>query len=142
MVGILRIPGLQRLVGRSTALVSFTGRRSGRQFTTPVTYARANDHIVLTYHRGRNWFRNLSSNSQVQLRLAGREVEGPTQVVIDPVEAQKDLTIFLEALPKTAKASGTPLDANRRGDQITAANLLDSTVVVRVDVESTSTDVT
>jgi len=44
MGGILRSP-LHVLLSRNTLLITFKGRRSGKQFTTPVNYALVGDLI-------------------------------------------------------------------------------------------------
>ncbi len=136
---MLRTPGLQRLVGRRTALVTFTGRRSGRTYTTPVSYTRRGDRVVLTAHRSRRWWRNLETEPRVRLRLAGRDVAG-TAAIEQGHTALGYLVEFLEGQPMVARALGVDL-VRGNADPMQAEALLADTVVVVVDVSPPPGDV-
>lgn len=43
----LNVPGLRSLAGRYFTVVTYTGRRSGQIFSTPVNYWRSGDDIVI-----------------------------------------------------------------------------------------------
>lgn len=58
----LRTPGLQSWLGRSVALITWTGRRSGRHYTTPVSYHRSDGEVTLLSKRFRNWWRNFAES--------------------------------------------------------------------------------
>ena len=47
MTAMLRTPGIQRLLGKTLALITCTGRKTGNRNTTPVTYYRVNDTVTL-----------------------------------------------------------------------------------------------
>lgn len=129
----LRTPGLQRLVGRSTALVTFTGRRSGRRFTTPISYTRIGSRVILTAHRSRKWWRNLSAQPRVVLRLAGIDVAGHARVLKGEA-ALDDLTRFLERQRLLAKATGVSV-AGGKARRADVERVLEDTVVVAVDLD-------
>lgn len=40
VTAVANMPGLSRVVGRNVALISYTGRRSGRSYSIPVAYRR------------------------------------------------------------------------------------------------------
>lgn len=44
---MLSTPGLPRILGRTTALFTFTGRRTGNSYTTPVTHYRSGDKVIV-----------------------------------------------------------------------------------------------
>jgi len=77
---ILRSP-LHGLVSRRTMLVTFTGRRSGKQYTTPVNYVRDGDTITLFSRRERRWWKNLRGGAPVSVRVRGQELKGVGEVV-------------------------------------------------------------
>ena len=66
-------------------LLTYIGRRSGRRYTLPVQYARADQSLILwpAHHDRKRWWRNLQPPAPVQLRLAGHELHGTAQVLID-----------------------------------------------------------
>lgn len=68
-----------------------TGRRSGLPRETPLNYAILDGRVYLLAGFGTrsDWFRNLTANPQVALRLPGREVVGTATRVDDPAEAAR-----------------------------------------------------
>ena len=133
MILMLRTPGLQRLIGRSTALLTFVGRRSGKSYTTPISYARRGEQVILTCHESRQWWRNLDSNPRVQLRLAGRELTG-LAVVADDQSALPRFSEFLQDQRMLARALGVSFE-NGVPDAEQAAAALQDTVVVLIDLD-------
>lgn len=129
---LLRTPGLQHWLGRSTALLTFRGRHSGRLFTTPVSYVRVRDRVLVTSHVQRRWWRNLHDEPDVQVRLAGEQLHGRARVLRGLAALDAYLT-YLAARPATARASGIDLrDGEPDARQAQAA--LATVVVVAVDL--------
>lgn len=135
MTLMLKTPGLQRLVGKSTVLITFEGRSSGREITTPLSYVADGDRIIVTGHRTRQWWRNLVANPEVGLRLAGEERRGMSSVMVDPDNALADYVLVLEAQPAVAKIAGVPLDEEGKADREKALEVLVYTVVVSIKIE-------
>jgi deazaflavin-dependent oxidoreductase (nitroreductase family) len=134
---MLCTPGFQRIVGRSTCLLIFTGRRSGRSYATPISYVRDNGRAILTCHPSRQWWRNLDARPDVTLRLQGRDTAGVARVVQDP-EAVDLLEVFLEGQPLIARSLGMK---RRRGERFSPADLKKArreTTVVAVDLSETA----
>ncbi len=129
----LRTPGLQRLVGRKTALLTFAGRRTGRTYTTPLTYVRSGSRVLVTGHVSRTWWRNLADRPRVELRLAGRPHAG-LAAVLDGAEAAAALTEFYTRLPMAARAArvGRAADGRLVAADVEAA--LADTVVVAIEL--------
>jgi deazaflavin-dependent oxidoreductase (nitroreductase family) len=134
MVLMLRTPGLQRLVGRSTGLITFTGRKTGTRYTTPVTYTRTDGRVIITGHQSRTWWRNLGDQPRVELRLAGHTVTGEAHLLREE-EALPDLVLHLKAQPMMARAAGVAPDASGRIDPSEARDVLADTVVVVVELD-------
>jgi deazaflavin-dependent oxidoreductase (nitroreductase family) len=82
MKAILRSP-LHRLVSEELLLLTFTGRKSGRQYTTPVGYTRDGDSLLLTTESP--WQRNLRGGADVVVRLQGRRLRARAEVDDDPL---------------------------------------------------------
>jgi deazaflavin-dependent oxidoreductase (nitroreductase family) len=129
----LRTPGLQRLLGRSLALLTVTGRTTGRTYTIPVSYARADGSVIVLTRRSRSWWRNLEAVPGVRLRLAGRSVSGKARVGI-PGDADEGatLTSFLTGRRFDAKAYGVALQPDGRPDEADVRALLPRVVVIRI----------
>lgn len=140
MALMLKTPGLQRLVGRGTVLITFKGRSSGREITTPLSYVTDGDRIIVTGHRTRQWWRNLVASPEVRLRLAGKERKGVASVMENPDDALADYLRVLEAQPVVAKIAGVALDDEGKADRDKALEILAYTVVVSIEVEGSSPD--
>ncbi|WP_240316534.1 nitroreductase/quinone reductase family protein [Mycobacterium persicum] len=67
------------LVNHNIALLSYTGRRSGRSFTIPVAYRRAGNQVIISVKmpEAKTWWRNfLGNGGPLTLRLDGTEHTG------------------------------------------------------------------
>ena len=70
--GLLRSPA-HRLVSSHLALLTVTGRRSGRTFTFPVGYHQEGDVVTIgvDWPERKRWWRNLLDGAPVELLLRG-----------------------------------------------------------------------
>jgi F420H(2)-dependent quinone reductase len=63
-----------RIVGRNVAIITYTGRRSGRTISTPVSYRRTGDELQIAANMPevKNWWRNfLGDGAPLSVRLNG-----------------------------------------------------------------------
>ncbi|MCA9905047.1 MAG: nitroreductase family deazaflavin-dependent oxidoreductase [Anaerolineae bacterium] len=67
---VLRIPLLHRVVSGNIMLLTYTGRRTGKVYTIPVSYTQHGN--TLTMFTNHNWSKNLIDKVPVTLRLRGR----------------------------------------------------------------------
>jgi deazaflavin-dependent oxidoreductase (nitroreductase family) len=77
-----RLPGF--------AIVSHTGRRSGRRYSNPVNLFRSGDRyvIALTYGADAQWVRNVLAAGACEIQTRGRRIElAEPKVVRDPRRA-------------------------------------------------------
>lgn len=91
---ILQSP-LHTLMSKSTAVISVTGKISGKNYSFPVNYLPAGNTIWITSMRDRSWWKNLRGGAKVSLLLAGRDCEGQGEVFEDTSEIAKYLTEYL-----------------------------------------------
>jgi len=134
--GLLRTPGLQSWLGRRLALITWTGRRSGRRYTTPVSYSRSDGRVIVLTKRFRPWWHNFAEQPDVELRLAGRTVQGRARAHVDDEAYLPLLTEYLEHNTADAKAYGVSLDGDGRLDERDARALLPQVVIVEIALES------
>lgn len=101
MTIILKSP-FHALVSRNIMLIKFTGRKSGRQYTTPVGYIRDGDAVICLTHSA--WWKNLRGGASVSLRIQGRDYDGLAETVADDVpRVAEGLRKFLVEVPSWAK---------------------------------------
>lgn len=68
-----------RFVSRYLTVVTYTGRRSGRSFSTPVAYRRKGDTVTIRvgFPESKNWWRNFTGDGgPISLQLEGVSREG------------------------------------------------------------------
>lgn len=79
-VGALRSsPRWGRLVSKHITIVTYTGRRSGRVFSTPVAYKRRADTVMIgvSLPDAKSWWRNFTGEGgPLSLNLDGTEKPG------------------------------------------------------------------
>jgi F420H(2)-dependent quinone reductase len=76
---------LHRLLSRGLALITVTGRRSGRRYTFPVGYRQAGDRVTVNVGAParKRWWRNLRDEDRVEMRIRGRRRAGRAQAYGD-----------------------------------------------------------
>ena len=88
-------------LGGNLMLISYTGRKTGKAYRQPVSYARDGD-VLLTPGGGR-WTLNLRDGRPVRLRLRGRDVSARPELVTDPAEVERLLGAIARENPRAAK---------------------------------------
>jgi len=87
----------------SLMLITFTGRKSGRQFTTPVRYIRDGETVRCFTSAENQWWRNMRGGVDVVLRIEGRDVPYHARAVENnPEEVKKWLQYYLGLFPQDA----------------------------------------
>jgi len=99
---VLRSP-MHGFLSGSVMLITFTGRNSGRVFTTPVRYARVGDKIRCYTSAENQWWRNMRGGADVVLRIAGEDRRyRATAILGDPPVVKEALRHYLELFPQDA----------------------------------------
>jgi F420H(2)-dependent quinone reductase len=109
------------LLDRRTALLTITGRRSGRCFSFPVEYCRDGRVIHVMSHADHRWWRNLKGGGHLSIRIGGVDYHAFGDV-IEMTEA--DRIRFVQSFWRDAY--------DRRIDADHAAELAHSAVIVRI----------
>jgi hypothetical protein len=83
---ILRSP-IHRLASGRVALITYTGRRSAREYTIPCFYRDKGDEVTIAvgWPERKVWWRNLTGEGgAVRLLVQGRELRGHATATRDP----------------------------------------------------------
>ena len=97
---VLGLPFRTPLSG-NLMLISYTGRKTGKAYRQPVSYARDGD-VLLTPGGGR-WTLNLRDGRPVRIRLRGRDVSARPELVTDPAEVERLLGAITRENPRAAR---------------------------------------
>lgn len=79
---ILKSP-LHAILSSSVLLLTYRGRKSGKEYSLPVEYAQDGDLLTILpgMPENKTWWRNLRGGAQVGLVLRGERVSGNAQVL-------------------------------------------------------------
>ncbi len=72
VVALTKLPVIGPLMGRGFVVITYTGRRSGKTFSTPVNYWRSGDELVIgvAMPDKKSWWRNfLGEGGPITLHL-------------------------------------------------------------------------
>ena len=102
IASLLRSP-LHGVLSRNLLLLTYTGRKTGRPRTLPLSYVELGASVYLCT-RSSLWWRSLRDGARVELRLRGSRI-GAAASVVDPhsVEALDALRAFLGNNPRTGE---------------------------------------
>ena len=127
---VLRSP-VHRMVSKTVLLITFTGRKSGKTYTTPVDYSQDDDQVTIFSHE--NWWKTLRNGAPVTLRVRGRELQGLAEPVAEDKQAvAAGLTAHLRKVPSDARYYAVTFDDQRnpRAEEVDKA--AQTVVMIRI----------
>jgi deazaflavin-dependent oxidoreductase (nitroreductase family) len=129
---MLRSP-LHPVVSKSILLITFQGRKSGRIYTTPVSYSEHRDGVYAFTHA--KWWKNLRGGAPVTLRIRGRETSAIATALADDRQAVSDgLLAHLNKVPSDAKFYKVRLDADRQPVPEDVLRAAETVVMIRFEI--------
>jgi hypothetical protein len=105
---ILRSP-LHGMVSKTILVITFTGCKSGKSYSTPVSYSRVGDQVNIFTHG--DWWKNLCGGAPVTLRIRGKDYKGQAMPVAeDKVAIATGLAEHLRQVRSDAQFYGVTFD--------------------------------
>jgi deazaflavin-dependent oxidoreductase (nitroreductase family) len=105
---ILRSP-FHFLVSAKIMLVTFTGRKTGHIYSTPVSYLQEQGKITMFTHG--KWWRNLTNGAPVTLRVRGKNHPVAAELITEDVDVIAErLAVHLQSNRFDAKVYGVSYD--------------------------------
>jgi deazaflavin-dependent oxidoreductase (nitroreductase family) len=129
---VLRSP-VHGMVSKTVLLITFTGRRSGNTYTTPVSYSQEDGRVTIFTHA--DWWKNLRQGAPVSLRIQGRDFQGLAQTVAEDKQAiAAGLTAHLQKVPSDARYYGVNFEdhGSQRAEEV--AKAVQSVVMICVQL--------
>ena len=129
---ILKSP-LHSLMSGDIVLLNFTGRKSGRTLSTPVSYRVVDDSIHCFTDKVNQWWRNVDNVDSIELVLKRKTLTGkPTVVSNDNDVITKAFNDFLTALPRSASFSDVRLNENKIPNKADVARAAKKLVFIEI----------
>lgn len=105
MKWLLRSP-FHFFVSASFMLITVTGRKTGKQYTTPVMYRRRDNEIVVVTSAKYTWWKNLQGGATVTVRVKGRNLAGQAKGDQSPAAAETAIKFLY---PRMAESKYKPM---------------------------------
>jgi deazaflavin-dependent oxidoreductase (nitroreductase family) len=132
---LLRSP-IHGFMSKNTMLITYTGRKSGKTYTTPVNYVRQNngdsDVFLTTSYRQRVWWRNLRGGVPVTLRMQGQDFKATAEVIEDEEGVAAGLMTYLQQVPNLAKYFEVSLNADGQPNRADVSKAAQNRVIIRM----------
>jgi len=109
MAWVLRSP-FHGILSNGMMLITITGRKSGKKYTTPVGYYVEGGILWVITSRDRTWWRNLQGGAAVSLLLKRKLVRGFAETDVDEKSVESRMAEYLRHVPQAAKPMGIRLE--------------------------------
>jgi len=100
-------------------LITVTGRKTGKKYTTPVEYYQQDGYLWVMTSRDRQWWRNVKNSAEVSLLLKRKPVQGFAEIESDAQAVEARMVEYLQRVPMAAK----PLDIRMENNTANAEDI-------------------
>jgi deazaflavin-dependent oxidoreductase (nitroreductase family) len=129
---VLRSP-VHGMVSKTILLINFTGRKSRKTYTTPVSYSQYDNQVYIFTHA--TWWKNLRSDAPVTLCIQGREFQGLAEPVVEDKQAiAAGLIAHLRKVPSDARYYGVTFDDHRNPKAEEIEQAVETVVMIRIQL--------
>ena len=101
MSWVLRSP-LHGMLSNSMMLITVKGRKTGKEYTLPVSYYRQNGNLWVLTNRDRTWWKNVQDGAEVSLLLKRQ----PVSAFAEPELENQSVEQTTFRLPETYSTGG------------------------------------
>jgi deazaflavin-dependent oxidoreductase (nitroreductase family) len=109
MAWVLRSP-CHGMLSNGMMLITVTGRKTGKTYTTPVGYYEEGDCLWILSSRDRKWWRNLQGGADVKLLLKRKPVTGFADTELDGKSVETRMYDYIKYIPQAAKSFGVRVE--------------------------------
>jgi deazaflavin-dependent oxidoreductase (nitroreductase family) len=133
MAWVLRSP-FHGMLSNNTMLITVTGRKTGKTYTTPVSYYKEGGDLWILTSRDRSWWRNVQGGADVKLLLKREPVNGFAETELDDKAVESHMREYIKHIPQAAKPIGIRVEnGNANTGDIT--RIAKEKLFVRIRVE-------
>jgi deazaflavin-dependent oxidoreductase (nitroreductase family) len=94
----------------NTMLITVTGCKTGKSYSTPVNYYRDGNLLWVISNRDRTWWRNVKEGAHVSLLLNGKAVNAFAEAELNEKAVEKRLVEYIHRIPMAAKPIGIRIE--------------------------------
>ena len=137
MTALLRSP-IHGIASANLCIFSYRGRRTGKSYSTPLSFMREGSIVRLLSSHNTRWWKNfLDGPVAVDIEIGRRTLFGKAQTTVEDSEAfRSGVRTFLTAVPRDARVYGIKLDSNRKPREEDIARAAGHVVLVEVELSN------
>ena len=90
----------------NTMLITVTGRRTGKRYSTPVGFYKDGENLWVLTNRDRTWWRNVKGGADVSLLLKGKTVRALAEVELEKGSVEERMLDYIRRIPMAARSLG------------------------------------
>ena len=94
----------------NTMLITVTGCKTGKKYSTPVGFYREGDCLWVMTSRDRTWWRNVKNGATVCLLLKGKTVSAFAEAELDEKAVETHMLDYVHQMPMAAKPLGIRME--------------------------------
>ena len=91
-------------------LITVTGCKTGRQYSTPVGFYRDHECLWVMTNRDRTWWRNVRKGANVSLLLKGKSLHAFAELESDEKAVEARMFDYMGQVPLAAKPLGIRME--------------------------------
>jgi len=123
---------LHSLLGERFAVITVTGRKSGRVISTPINVSREEAGYTVVSTRNRTWWRNLRGNTPARLRNLGRTFTVRGEIIDEPGAVREELQRYFQRYPGDAKFLNIHLTSEGKPDPADLEHAAKEKLIIRL----------
>jgi len=130
MSWVLRSP-LHGMLSNGMMLITVTGSRTGKKYTTPVEYFREDELLWVMTSRDRTWWKNLRGGAEVSLLLKRKPVTAIAEPDLDAKAVEACMVKYIKRMPQAAKPLGIRIE-NGKANAEDIARIAEDRLFVKI----------
>ena len=134
MSWVLRSP-FHRLLSDGMMLITVTGRKTGKRYTTPVGYYHEDGYLWVITSRDRTWWKNLQGGAEVSLLFKRQPMKAFAETELESARIESRMHDYLKHVPQAAKPMHIRMENGEANGEDIARTTKDR-LFVRLKLES------
>jgi hypothetical protein len=114
-----------------TMLITVTGLKTGKKYSTPVGFYRENGNLWVLTNRSSTWWRNVKNGADVSLVLEGKPIQAFAQAELDTRSVETHLVEYVQHVPIAARSLGIRVE-NKVPDRGDIARIAKDRLFVKI----------
>jgi F420H(2)-dependent quinone reductase len=121
---------LHPLLGGSFAVITVTGRKTGRTISTPINVSLKDGSYTVVSMRDRTWWRNLRGDAPASLRFRGRTFTVRGEIIDSPDNVREELRRYFQQHPGSYKYFNVHLTSEGEFDPTDMQHTADERLII------------